>query len=185
MVTYGFLAAIPIVIHDFFTCRDIFLRNQNQMRSVHDGHCFGDEVSTPTMVHQTSQATRFSCGIHAAQEEENASYYKLLILCPPSVSHLMQIMNGTGSHRETQIRGWTQTTFCTKKVLTVITNLVRTCYSYIASSIQTQQGYQNAWYNYENSKAIHYINSHYLYNSGNTVSEDSSLLGCAALSLGE
>lgn len=108
VVTYGLLATIPIVIHDFFTCRDIFLCNQNQMRSVHDGHCFGDEVSTPTMVHQPSQATRFSCGIHTAQEEENAPCYKRYILCPPSVTQLMQIKNGIRSHSETQTRGWTQ-----------------------------------------------------------------------------
>lgn len=37
----------------------------------------------------------------------------------------------------------------------------------------------------KHSKAIYYISSHYMYNSGNTVTEDSSLLGCAALSLGE
>jgi len=132
VVTYGLLATIPIVIRDFFTCRDIFLCNQNQVRSVHDGHCFGDEVSTPTMVHQPSQATRFSCGIHTAQVEENAPYYKSYILCPPSVSHLMQIMNGAGSHSESQIRGWTQQPSVHAKLLTVITNPVRTCCSYIS-----------------------------------------------------
>jgi hypothetical protein len=45
------------------------------MGSVHDGHCFGDEISTSTMVHQPSLATRFGCGIHTAQEE-NAPYYE-------------------------------------------------------------------------------------------------------------
>lgn len=131
MVTYGLLATIPIVIHDFFTWRDILLCNQNQMRSVHDGHCFGDEVTTPTMVHQPSQATRFSCGIHTAQEE-NAPCYKRYILCPPSVTHLMQIMNGAGSHSETQTRGWTQQRSVHAKLLTVITDWVRTCCSYIS-----------------------------------------------------
>lgn len=68
MIDQGFTRTIAIIVGELLTCIDIFLGNENQMRTIFVGYNFSGEITVAWVIDQTSQFASFGCCVDAAME---------------------------------------------------------------------------------------------------------------------